>query len=77
MVKGSHGTTQYRLNQAKGYAQIILEQTHKIETTRMLSDEGLLDSNLADDWIRDMIDELQSTVDSFSSSISYREDLNN
>lgn len=77
MAKGSHGTTQYRLNQAKDYAQIILEHTHKIDTTRMLSDEGLLDSKVADDWIRDLTAELQSTVDSFSSSISYREDLNN
>lgn len=77
MVRGSHGTTQYRLNQAKDYAQLILEQTHKIDNARMLSDEGLLDSKVADDWIRNLTTELQSMLESFGSLISYREDLNN
>lgn len=71
-----HGTGQYRLNQAKGLAALILENVNRIEYMWNLSKHNSIDEEIADEEIRGLIDATDMTWKSLESHLKYREDLN-
>lgn len=74
-MKSKHGTSQYRLNYAKGYAQSFLEDVQNIELMWQLSDQGHIDDELADSYIRNKIEKINDDWKYFKSYIEYREDM--
>ena len=74
-MKKAHGTSQYRLNYAKGHAQAILENTQRIEMLWQMSKAGQIDKELADNGIRGFIDETERLIETYKSHLVYREDM--
>lgn len=74
-MKKKHGTTQYRLNSAKDYANLLVEDVHNVELMWQLSDKGVVEEKQADDYIRRVLDDLEGKIESFKSYILYREDM--
>lgn len=74
-MKSKHGLSQYRLNYAKGYAQSFLETVHKIEVMFQLSEEGAIESDIAERYISGNIAELDRNWDYFKGYIEQREDM--
>lgn len=74
-MKSKHGTSQYRLNYAKGYAQSFLEDVQNIELMWQLSDQGHIDDKLADGYIRNKIEKINDDWEYFKSYLEYREDM--
>lgn len=64
-----HGLSQYRLNYAKGYAQEFLEKVNKIEMMFQMSEQGLADEEIAENYIANNIKELESNWKYFKSYI--------
>lgn len=74
-LKHAHGTSQYRLNYAKGLAQAILENTQRIETIWQLSNVGQIENDLADNIIRNTIDETERFLEDYRGYLKYRENM--
>ncbi|MDM8098685.1 hypothetical protein [Oceanobacillus oncorhynchi] len=74
-MKRQHGTSQYRLNHAKSHARLFVESVQRIEFMWQLSDEGLIDKDIADNFIKSTIEETKRNWEYFESYISYREDM--
>ncbi|MBX0320112.1 hypothetical protein [Shouchella clausii] len=74
-MKRKHGTSQYRLNHAKSQAQAMLENIQRIEMMWQMSEQGVVDEEIADRYIRSMIDETTSSWKYLEGYISYREDM--
>lgn len=70
-----HGLSQYRLNNAKSYAQSILETVQKIEIMFQLSQQELIDEELAENYIKINIDKLDMDWGCFQGYIKQREDM--
>lgn len=73
--KKAHGTSQYRLNYAKGLAQAILENTQRIEVLWQMSNFDHIEKELADNGIRNLIDETERILEDYRGYLSYREDM--
>lgn len=74
-LKHAHGTSQYRLNYAKGLAQAILENTQRIEMLWQMSKFDQVEKELADNGIRNLIDETERIIEDYRGYLSYREDM--
>lgn len=74
-MKSKHGTSQYRLNYAKSYAQSFLEDVQNIEFMWQLSDQGYVNGELADGYIKRTVEDLDRKWEEFKSYVSYREDM--
>jgi len=70
----AHGTSQSRLNYAKGLAQAILENTQRIEVLWQMSNFNQVEKELADKGIRNLIDETERILEEYRGYLSYRED---
>lgn len=73
--KKAHGTSQYRLNYAKGLAQAILENTQRIEVLWQMSNFDHVEKELADNGIRNLIDETERILEDYRGYLTYREDM--
>ena len=74
-MKSKHGLSQYRLNYAKGYAQSLLETVNKIEVMFQLSEQGMIESEVAERFISGNIEELERNWEYFKGYIEQREDM--
>lgn len=74
-MKQAHGTSQYRLNHAKGHAQFILENTLRIEILWQMSTSGHVDKDGIDNAIRNLIDENDRMIEEYRNYLKYREDM--
>jgi hypothetical protein len=74
-MKTKHGLSQYRLNHAKDYAKLFLENINKIELMFNMSIEGLVDENIAESYISGNIEQLDQGWEEFKSYIKQREDM--
>ena len=74
-LKHAHGTSQYRLNYAKGLAQAILENTQRIEVLWQMSNFDQVEKELADNGIRNLIDETERIMEDYRGYLTYREDM--
>lgn len=74
-MKSKHGLSQYRLNHAKGQAQVILEAVYKIEMMFQMSEQGHIDEELAENYISRNIKELDRNWEYFKGYIEQREDM--
>lgn len=75
--RSKHGTNQYRLNYAKGLAANILENVNRIEAIWQLS-KGKnisIDEEVADNLIKDLIDDTEMAWVSLKRYLEYRDDL--
>lgn len=70
-----HGTSQYRLNYAKSHAALLVENTQRIEMMWQLSDQKLVDEEIAENYIKALIDETIRNFEYYKSYIEYREDM--
>lgn len=68
-----HGTTRTRMNDAKGMAHYLVEQTKEIETIWLLSEQGVIDEEEADARIRGLSEEMETFTSTFLSHIKYIE----
>lgn len=73
-MKEKHGLSQYRLNYAKGYTNMFTEKLANIELMFNLSIEGLIDENVAENYIKENIKEMDQEWESFLSYIRQREE---
>lgn len=69
-----HGLSQYRLNYAKDYAKGFFEAVSKIEIMFQLSKEGHISEDLAGNYIKSNIDEIDRNWDYFKSYLEQRVD---
>jgi hypothetical protein len=74
-MKYKHGLSQYRLNHAKSQAQVILEAVNKIEIMYQMSEQGHIDEELAENYIKRNVKELDRNWEYFKSYIEQREDM--
>jgi len=74
-LKRAHGTSQYRLNYAKGLAQAILENTQRIEAMWQLSNTGHVEDWFADHVIRNLTEETERVLEDYRGYLKYREDM--
>lgn len=74
-MKEKHGLSQYRLNHAKSYALNFLELVNKVEMMFQLSEQGLIDEGLAENYISNNLKELERNWEYFKGSIEQREDM--
>ena len=74
-MKRMHGTSQYRLNALKSHAQVFVENAQRIEMMWQMSDQGLVDKELANNYIKMMIDETTRNLEYFQGYLTYREDM--
>jgi len=74
-MKCKHGLSQYRLNYAKSYAQGFLETVSKVEMMVQMSEQGLVDEEIAENYIKRNIDELDRNWEYFKGYIEQREDM--
>lgn len=74
-MKEKHGLSQYRLNYAKDYAKSFLETVNKIELMFQMSEEDIVDEEIAEKYIARNIKELDSDWEYFKSYIEQRDDM--
>lgn len=74
-MNGKHGLSQYRLNHAKSYAQNFLETVNKIEMMFQMSEQGLVDNDVAEGFISRNIKELDRNWEYFKGYIELRDDM--
>lgn len=74
-MKGKHGLSQFRINYAKGYAQNFLETVTKIEMMFQLSEQGMINEEVAENYISHNIKELDRNWEYFKGYIEQREDM--
>lgn len=70
-----HGLSQYRLNYAKGCAQGFLETINKIEFMFQLSEQGMIDEEVAEGYITRNIGVLDRNWEYFKGYIEQRDDM--
>jgi len=74
-MRVKHGLSQYRLNHAKSYVQGFLETVNKIEMMFQMSEQGLIDEEIAERYISSNIVELDRNWEYFKEYINQREDM--
>lgn len=74
-MKGKHGLSQFRLNYAKGCAQNFLEIVNKIEMMYQMSDQGLVDEEIAERYITTNINDLDQNWKYFRGYMEQRDDM--
>lgn len=74
-MKEKHGLSQYRLNYAKSYAQGFLETVSRVEMMFQMSEQNVIDEEVAEIYIKRMIKDINRDWEYFKSYIEQREDM--